>query len=136
MLAGNDQGPAQVTTTMTTNTKLEQAVSALGTAMDRYDCMGWYDTDTADEGELAEAKEMEDALEDGGEIAVGVALDRALERFDCMGAFECNGCGQGLPQLGCTHNACECGDELDSMAEQALEIKTALETLRAPAEAK
>ena len=108
---------------MTTNTKLENAVAALGTAVERYDCMGWYD-ESADEDCRREANEMTEALD-----AVGVALDRALERYDCMGAMECNGCGQGLKQFGYM-NPCECEDGFDHLSEEALEIKTALEALR------
>ena len=112
---------------MTKQEKLEKAKEALRTAVGRYEALEWFD---GDESEQAEAKEMTDALEDGGEIAVGVALDRAMERFDLMGAFECEDCGQGLPQLGCEWNPCECGGDLDQLAEEALEIKTALEALR------
>lgn len=114
---------------MTKEQNLEQAKLALVTVIDRYDCMGWFDENYADESERAEAKEMEDAKKDGDEIAVGVALDRALERYDCMGAFDCARCGQGLPQFGYM-NACECGDEPDRLAEEALEVQKALETLR------
>ena len=113
---------------MNATQKLEQAASTPASVIDRYDCMGWYD-ETADEGERAEAKEMEDALEAGDEIAVGVALDHAMERYDCMGAFACDTCGQGLPQFGYM-NPCECGGEPDQLSKEALEVKTALETLR------
>ena len=116
---------------MNATQKLEQAASTLASVVDRYQGMGWFDTEYADADQMAEAKEMEDALEAGDEIAVGVALDRAMERFDCMGAFTCDKCGQDYPESGCVHVPCECGDTLDQLAEEAIAVKTALEILRA-----
>jgi rubrerythrin len=119
-------GPGQLDMQMTKTQNLEQAKNVLSwTVVERYDAMGWFDE--AGEGEAAEAKEMEDALKEGDEISVGVALDRALERYDLMGAYTCSNCGKDFDN---PNNECTCDDPTKGLYDEAEEVRVALEKLR------